>query len=212
MSSTTDDFGPASEDSSASEKLRASDRILRTARELFYREGIRAVGVDEIVTKAGVTKPSLYRSYASKDDLAASYLRVYEEEFWARFNGAMGEDAPDPKAQLLDYLEGLAQRAVAADYRGCGLSNAAVEYPEPDHPARRVGEKHKRALRARLRDMAARMGARDPALLGDGLMLLLEGTFVSGQMFHGEGPAASVARVAEMLIDAATGPGRTRKA
>jgi AcrR family transcriptional regulator len=182
---------------------RAADRILKSARELFYREGIRAVGVDEIVARAGVTKPSLYRSYASKDELAASYLALYEEEFWARFNGAMGEDAPDPRAQLLDYLTGLAERAVAGDYRGCGLSNAAVEYPEADHPARRVGERHKRALRERLHQMAKRMGAADPVLLGDGLMLLIEGTFLSGQMFHGEGPAKNLARAAALLIDAA---------
>jgi AcrR family transcriptional regulator len=56
---------------------RAADRILDVARDLFYREGIRAIGVDEIVRRAGVTKPSLYRSFSSKDELAASYLKVY---------------------------------------------------------------------------------------------------------------------------------------
>ena len=87
----------------------------------------------------------------------------------------MGEDAADPKAQLLAYLDQLAERSVATDYRGCGLSNAAVEYPEPDHPARLVGQRHKRDFRKRLREMAAKMGADDPAFLGDSLMLLIEG-------------------------------------
>ena len=114
-------------DPAAARQPRAAERILASARELFYRDGIRAVGVDEIVSNAGVTKPSLYRSFASKDELAAAYLRRYEAEFWARFNGAMGEDAADPKAQLLDYLKGLGERAMAPDYRGCGLSNAAIE-------------------------------------------------------------------------------------
>src|SRR5215468_5729616 len=68
---------------------RAADRIKSTARELFYREGIRAVGVDEIVTRAGVTKPSLYRTFPSKDELAAAYLRDYDGEFWARFDAAV---------------------------------------------------------------------------------------------------------------------------
>ncbi|HVI92222.1 MAG TPA: helix-turn-helix domain-containing protein, partial [Dongiaceae bacterium] len=58
----------------AEKPLKAADRIRRTARDLFYQQGIRAVGVDEIVTQAGVTKPSLYRSFASKDELAAAYL------------------------------------------------------------------------------------------------------------------------------------------
>src|SRR5687768_7578527 len=111
---------------------RAADRILSAARDLFYREGIRAVGVDEIVTRAGVTKPSLYRSFSSKDELAAAYLRDYDGEFWVRFEQSAAKHPGDPKAQILDYLDGLSRRAQRPDYRGCGLSNAALEYPAPD--------------------------------------------------------------------------------
>ena len=72
-------------DPSAERPARAADRIRASASELFYREGIRAVGVDEVVDRAGVTKPSLYRSLASKDDLAAAYMRDYELDFWKKF-------------------------------------------------------------------------------------------------------------------------------
>ena len=185
------------------DRPRAAERILRSARELFYRQGIRAVGVDEIVARAGVTKPSHYRSFASKDELAASYLRLYEAEFWARCDAAVERHPGDPRSQLLDYFEGLASRAVAPDYRGCGLSNATVEYPEPDHPARLVAERHKRELRSRLRGMAAAMGASNPDLLGDSLLLLLEGALVSSQIFHAGGPSGNVARAAALVIDAA---------
>jgi AcrR family transcriptional regulator len=181
---------------------RAADRIRSTARELFYRAGIRAVGVDEIVSKAGVTKPSLYRSFASKDDLAASYLRDYEGDFWRRFEAALAAHPGDPRAGLQAFLAPLAQRAAATGYRGCGLTNAAVEYPEPGHPARVVAEEHKRALRARLVAMAAEMGAPDPGTLGDGLLLLIEGAFVTGQLFGEGGPARAVAAVADRLIAA----------
>ena len=184
--------------------VRAADRILQSAHDLFYSQGIRAVGVDEIVSRAGVTKPSLYRSFPSKDELAASYLRQYEAEFWERFNAAMMEGVDDPRTQLLSYLEGLAIRSVAPGYRGCGLSNAAVEYPDLIHPARVVSQHHKLQLRQRLHDMAAQMGASDAELLGDGLLLLLEGAFVSGQLFHAGGPSGNVARAAALLIDAAT--------
>ncbi len=182
---------------------RAAERILKSARDLFYRQGIRAVGVDEIVANAGVTKPSLYRSYASKDELAASYLRLYESEFWARFDAAVDRHPGDPRAQIIDYLEGLATRVASPDYRGCGLTNAVVEYPEPDHPARLVTEHHKAELRRRLRAMAAGMGASDPDLLGDSLFLLLEGALVSRQIFHDASPSNRVARAATMLIEAA---------
>ncbi|PSJ55827.1 TetR/AcrR family transcriptional regulator [Kumtagia ephedrae] len=181
---------------------RAAERILDTARRLFYLEGIRAIGVDEIVKQAGVTKPSLYRAFESKDELAASYLRVYETEFWKRFDEAVDAHPGDPRRQILAFLSRVGERAVMQNYRGCGMTNAAVEYPEAGHPARAVGEANKRELRRRLRQMAKDMGAADPDALGDGLLLLIEGAYISGQLFGPGGPAAAVARNAELLIDA----------
>ncbi|MDZ5449769.1 MULTISPECIES: TetR/AcrR family transcriptional regulator [Labrys] len=181
---------------------RAAERILKTARELFYKEGIRAVGVDTIASEAGVTKPTLYRCFNSKDELAAAYVRVYDAEFWARFEGAGVGFENDPRTHLRNYLTGLGERATLAGYRGCGLSNAAVEYPEEDNPARMVAEGGKVLLRERLEGMAERMGARNPGLLADGLLLLIEGAFVSGQIFHEGGPAGSVAVIADLLIEA----------
>ncbi|CAB3825707.1 TetR/AcrR family transcriptional regulator [Achromobacter dolens] len=185
--------------------LLAADRIRKTAREMFYRDGIRAVGVDAIVNQAGVTKPSLYRSFSSKDELAAVYLRDYDAEFWGRFNAACDAHPGDPQAGLRAYLSGLSVRAVQNGYRGCGLTNAAVEYPEAGHPARVVAVEHKVELRRRLAAMAAEMGAPDPAKLGDGLLLLIEGAFVSSQLFGEGGPAARVADMADLLIDAHLG-------
>lgn len=189
---------------------RAAERIRASARELFYREGIRAVGVDEIVNRAGVTKPSLYRAFPSKDDLAAAYLSDYDREFWPRFEAPGGKHYSDPRAHVLAYIRELANRAVKDGYRGCGLSNAAVEYPGHTHPARLVAETHKKALRQRLRELAAEMGARDPRMLGDGLMLLIEGVYVTGQQ-SASGPAQSALAAATALIDACVGkPARKR--
>ncbi|MGB3386542.1 MAG: helix-turn-helix domain-containing protein [Pseudaminobacter sp.] len=181
---------------------RAAERILEVARNLFYRRGIRAIGVDEIVRRAGVTKPSLYRSFSSKDELAASYLRLYEVEFWKRFDASVAAHPGEPRKQILEFLARIGTRAVMPDYRGCGMTNAAIEYPEIGHPARLVGEANKRELRRRLRAMAAEMGAHDPDMLGDGLLLLIEGAYVSGQLFGSGGPAASIAANADRLIEA----------
>lgn len=182
---------------------RAVDKIRDSARELFYREGIRAVGVDEIVSNAGVTKPSLYRSFGSKDELTVAVLRESEAGFWARWDESVGAHPADPRAQLLAFFQGLAERSTKEDYRGCGLTNAAVEYPERDHPARLVSEAHKRDLRARLRAKAAELGAADPDALGDMLAILVEGAYISSQLFGAGGPSGSVGLAAQTLIDAA---------
>lgn len=181
---------------------RAAERIRDTAFELFYREGIRAIGVEEIVNRAGVTKPSLYRAFESKDALAAAYLRDYDQDFRQRFEAPAAAHPDDPRGQLLAYLEGLATRAGSAGYRGCGLSNAVIEYPDPAHPAHQVARQSKRDLRERLRQMSRAMGARDPAALGDSLLLLIEGAYISGQTFGKGGPARVLADAARRLIDA----------
>lgn len=181
---------------------RAGDRIRESAKQLFYREGIRAIGVDEIVRRARATKPSLYRSFPSKDELAAAYLRDWDSAFWQRFEAAVAAHADDPRAQLRLFLARLTRRMRQPGYRGCALTNAAIEYPQPGHPARRVAVANKRKLRRRLAQMAAAMGAREPRLLADGLALLLEGAFASSQLFRSGGPAGSIARVAEQLIEA----------
>lgn len=181
---------------------RAADKILDVAGDLFYREGIRAVGVDEIVRRAGVTKPSLYRSFPSKDELAASYLRQYDLGFWARFDQSVARHPGDARRQIVDFLAGVGQRSQKKGYRGCGMTNAAVEYPEESHPARIVSEDNKKELRRRLRAMAAEMGARDADTLGDGLLLLIEGAYISAQLFGPGGPSRAVAQNADLLIEA----------
>ena len=179
----------------------AAERIRETARDLFYKQGIRAVGVDEIVARAGVTKPSLYRSFASKDELVAACLRDRSDDFLRRFDAALTTRPDNPRAGFRLWLEQLSQKATKSDYRGCALTNAAVEYPERRHPARLVAAANKRKFRDKLRHAAELMGARDAAALGDALLLLIEGAYASGQLFGAGGPARVIVDAAEMLID-----------
>jgi AcrR family transcriptional regulator len=185
-----------------SPRRRASDRILAAARDLFYRLGIRAVGVEEIVTLAGATKPSLYRSFASKDDLTTRYLEEYDARFWLFFDAAVSAHPDDPRAQILSFMSGLSQRAATPGYRGCALTNALVEYPESAHPARGIPTANKAELRRRLRAMATDMGAQSPEALGDGLHLLIEGAYISVHLFGTDGPARSLVENAKKLIQA----------
>jgi AcrR family transcriptional regulator len=191
-----------SPDTATETPRRAADRIRDTAFDLFYREGIRAVGVEEIVSQAGVTKPSLYRAFESKDELIAAYLRDYDQRFCERFEAPSAEHPDDPKAHLLAYVDRLSRRASRDGYRGCGLTNAVIEYPDHDHPAHQVAVESKQNLRERLREMCRGMGARDPDELADGLLLLIEGSYVSGQTFGDGGPARVLGAMVRRLIDA----------
>jgi len=179
---------------------RAAQRIRETAETLFYREGIRAVGVDEIVAHAGVTKPSLYRTFSSKDELAADYLRHHGEQRLKAFDEAFAEGA-DLRTSLRSWLGGIAERANHPAYRGCGNSNAVVEYPHADHPARQAAAAIKRQFRERYRKLAAALGAREPAVLGDMLQLAVEGAFISGQLFGPGGPASHLVTATDLIID-----------
>lgn len=186
---------------------KAAERILATAGALFYREGARAVGVDEIVATAGATKPSLYRAFGSKDRLIAAYLEGLAEAMWREFDGAVAARPDDPRAQLLAYFDVLDAQVSQKSSRGCGLSNALVEYPDPAHPARGVAVGHKAALRQRLRDLTRAMPVRKPKKLADALLLLIEGAYLTRQIFGADGPAAAARGAAETLIDAHARPG-----
>ncbi|BAQ45333.1 MULTISPECIES: TetR/AcrR family transcriptional regulator [Methylobacterium] len=181
---------------------RAGDRIRAAARELFYSRGIRGVGVDEIVARAGVTKPSLYRGFASKDALVVACLEDYDSGLRRRLDEALAAHSDDPRAGLMAFLSGIAGRSARPGFRGCGLTNALVEYPEADHPARAAVLASKRALHARLAEVARTIGARTPEPLADALLLLIEGAFACGQIFGAEGPNRSLAAAAEALIAA----------
>lgn len=183
-------------------KPKAAERVFASARDLFYRIGIRAVGVEEVVKTAGVTKPSLYRAFKSKDDLTARYLHELDLQFWQHFDEAVAAYPADPSKQILAFMLGIAERCSLQGYRGCGLTNAAVEFPEAGHPARRIPEFSKRKLRARLRVMATEMGAPEPDVLADGLLLLIEGAFVSVHVFGASGPARNAALNADLLLKA----------
>jgi AcrR family transcriptional regulator len=180
---------------------RAAERIRESARDLFYRQGIRAVGVDEIVAHAGVTKPSLYRNFPSKDELAADYLRHMGEDGLARFDATIAANPANPRGQLRVWLRELQIKATRRDYRGCGTTNAAVEYPDRKHLARKVASDIKGRFRKRLTSLAASMGAKKPDRLGDALLLLFEGVYASGQLFGSGGPARVLVEAADAMID-----------
>ncbi|MCF8478742.1 MAG: TetR/AcrR family transcriptional regulator [Pseudolabrys sp.] len=181
--------------------MRPRERIIKTARELFRRHGMRGVGVDAIAEQAGTNKMTLYRHFGSKDDLIVACMRdvgAENDQFWSELEAA---HPGDPLAQLHEWLREGAEWAVG-DCRGCDMANAAIELAESDHPARHVIEEFKSAHRDKLAQLCRRAGVARPELLADSLWLLLEGARVSNQSVGVEGPSAHLISIGEAVIAA----------
>ncbi len=189
-------------DAQAPDEVRG--RILRTASELFYREGAHAVGVDLIVQRAGVAKTSLYRHFRTKDDLIAAFLEREDSEFWQQWDDVALRHGPGPQAELDALMQWIAERVGRKNYRGCPQLNMAAEFPDAEHPARRVAVSHKNELRRRLKGIAERLGVRRPDDVAAQLLLLVNGAFVSAQVISA-GEAAPVLLAASHAIIVAAG-------
>lgn len=181
-------------------KLPPRERIVIVARDLFYARGVRAVGVEEIAEAAGTNKMTLYRHFASKDELVAECLREFAKRADAAWDALAAAHPGDPRGELKAWLESMTQHIVASGDHGCALANAAMELRDKDHPARRVVEAVKCAQRDRLVRLCRAAKLSEPEFLADELFLLLEGARVSAQSVGRDGPAARLVHMGEAII------------
>ncbi|RKP43968.1 TetR/AcrR family transcriptional regulator [Trinickia fusca] len=189
----------------------AQQLLLDAAGELFYREGVRAVGVDAVVERAGVNKMSLYRQFSSKDDLVVAYLERASDLFFERFEESLAKHPGKPARQIAQYFEDLAQRASREGYRGCPFVNVSAEFPDASHPARLCVARNKVELMARLTALTTAAGALDPTALANALALLIEGIYAASQTYGpGCGPILVAPQVAAALMAAACDASATK--
>jgi AcrR family transcriptional regulator len=186
----------------SSERIPPRERLLAVAADLFYRHGIRAVGVEAIAEAAGTNKMTLYRHFPSKDELVAEYLRQAAREVNQSWHAYERAHPGDPLAQIRTWLAEMADHLANPGERGCALANAAVELPDKAHPARRVIEDCKIAQRNRLIVLCGGAGLSDPEMLADELHLLLEGARMTAQSVGADGLGARLTRMGEALIAA----------
>jgi AcrR family transcriptional regulator len=179
------------------------DRILDTAARLFYDHGVHAVGQQQLIEECGCGKNLLYREFASKDDLVVAYLDRKSREWAETVEAAIAPYAGDPVAQIVAIVRTAAAQVGNPGYRGCPFLNVHAEFPDPDHPANRASLAHRKANLERVRDLAAQAGARDPDVLADRIMLIVDGMYANAAMLGGEAGAAAVA-FTEEVVRAAT--------
>src|SRR5215210_731960 len=178
-----------------------AERLLEAASELFYREGIRAVGVDTVSERAGVSKRTLYNRFGGKDELVAEYLRRRDER-WRAYLREATERVIGPREKLLAVFSAYGEWLVGEDFRGCAFANAAAEIPDPNHPARIVARRHKEGVKDCLTTLAREAGFDEPEALAERLLLLLEGATATAAMRRSGEPLDVARSVALELMDA----------
>jgi AcrR family transcriptional regulator len=172
------------------------ERILETTDRLFYRRGIRAVGVDTIAVEVGISKRTLYNHFPSKDALIVAYLS-------RRFRPTKASDK-SPAEQVLGDFDRL-ERAFASDgFRGCPFVNAVAELSEPTHAANKIAVAFKEQRRTWFRDLLTRLDIADADGLATQLMLLVDGA-IAAALVRGDPKMARAAREAARVLLTAAG-------
>lgn len=179
------------------------ERLVGAAIELFYRRGFNAVGLDQVIEQAGVTKTTFYKHFESKDDLVVAAIKrrdEWESQAWTRAVHKLAGD--DPRKQLLAMLDVMDLWFNDPDFGGCMFINAAAEYPNPNDPVHQAAAAYKRKARTYRREQALAAGA-TPAnaeAFADIYMALLEGALILRQTQARNDAAKAIRPAVEQLI------------
>lgn len=177
----------------------AKARILDAADDLFYNEGIRAVGIDRVIQQAGVAKGSLYYSFTGKDDLVREYL-AHRHGTWAERITAGIEEHTDPRDRVLAVYDVLGTLFAQPDYRGCAFANATAE-AAPDSVEVQATSTFRAWVHDMFLDLATDAGAADPKQLAQQLVLLYDGAVATSHMDNAPEAARTARHTAELVLD-----------
>jgi AcrR family transcriptional regulator len=177
------------------------ERILATATDLFYREGIRAVGIQRVIDEAGIAKASLYAHYASKDDLVAACIKQRGGAVRSALEARLFDPGLDARGKLLALFDAQIESVQSDDFRGCPFLNASSEIADASHPARRVIAAQRQWLHGLIVGLVKEAGAKDPEPLAGTLVVLFDGA-LSSSLVDGSPAAARHARwAAERVLE-----------
>lgn len=183
------------------------EHILDVAERLFYWDGIRATGVDKIAAEAGVAPTTLYRLFASKDDLVAAYVDRFATGYRGWIEMLTSTPGASPRDRILGYFTGLADNTGPDSFRGCPFLMALAEYPDPDSVAHTSAQAVKAWVRGKLHELAEELPGipkRQVVGVADQLALVVEGIYASTAALGTDGPARQAGALAALVIDAAT--------
>jgi AcrR family transcriptional regulator len=175
--------------------------LLDTAERLFTRHGVNGIGIDAILAESGRSSRTLYQHFGSKEGLAVAALKR-RDAAWLGWLKGVARGPADPELQLLAMFDALEAWFRQPDFHGCPFIKVAGEFPEQDHPLRRVAADHKRALLHFIATTAKTAGFVAHARLARELFLLVEGAAVAALVLNEPAAARTARRAAATLIAA----------
>ena len=191
---------PGTDTQSVSKTRSGRERILDAAYDLFSRSGVRAIGVDTITAEADVAKMTLYRNFASKNDLALAFLALREERWtvgWLQTE--VGRRAASPAGRLLSIFDVFSEWFAREDFEGCAFVTSLLEFEDATDPVRRACIVHLVNIRAYVCELATAAGVADAQRFADQWHLLMKGSIIAAH--EGDRDAAMKAReLGELLL------------
>jgi len=176
------------------------EKILKTAEQLIYQNGIHAMGMDLLVKTSGVARKSIYRHFANKEDVASAALTERDERWmqWFRTESDKGET---PQERILNMFTALKSWFESDGFRGCAFINTAGEVGDPEDPIRQIAKMHKQKLLDYTLEVCGQLGVKEPEILAKQLLILLEGAITTSYVM-GDWSAADKARdIAKMMLE-----------
>jgi AcrR family transcriptional regulator len=180
----------------------AKNRILETANELFYGDGIRTVGVDRLISESSVTKATFYKHYGSKDRLIVQYVRYRDKTTRERVHQVIDGNT-DPEAALRELMAQVGEEISSSGFRGCAFLNAASEYPDAGHPVRVIVTEHRDWYTDVLTNLLGDIGHTMPGDAADELMIACDGAKGGGYAGDPIASTTALARVVDRVVSEA---------
>ena len=157
----------------------ARDKILRTAHDLFYQEGIRATGIDRVISEAGVTKVTFYRHFPSKNDLVLAFLEYRHERWMAWFTDALARHASKERSPAQAIVRVMTEWFDQEDFRGCAFINTVVELGDSLPGTKIQSREHKDAMTAAILEILPPLAHRETD--ASAIAMAIDGAIVGAQ-------------------------------
>lgn len=180
----------------------AKQRILDTANELFYDDGIRVVGIDRLISVSSVTKATFYKHYGSKDTLILKYILARHEAMRVEISEII-DSTDGPEAALRGIVAEIAGRIAQPGFRGCAFLNAAAEFPDPQHPVREVVTTHRDWYTEVVAGLLSDLGHPMPGDAADEFLLAIDGAQAGGYAGDPVAATTSLQRAVERILSGA---------